>query len=137
MWFHIDPAAGMPIYIQIIDQVKRATAGGLLKPGDQLPSVRELAMELTVNPNTIARAYQELERDGVITTVRGRGTFVAEKTVRLLPEERVRVLQEAMHKVLVEAHHLRFSRDEVLRILTDYANEWYARLPGDREKEGE
>ncbi|MFZ5640712.1 MAG: GntR family transcriptional regulator [Bacillota bacterium] len=137
MWFHVDPAAGVPIYIQIIDQVKRATASGLLKPGDQLPSVRELALELTINPNTVAKAYQELERDGVITTVRGRGTFIAEKVVRLLPEERVRVLKEAVHKVLVEAHHLQFSRDEVLLILKEYTDEWFARLPGDKDTEGE
>jgi len=136
MWFHVDPAAGVPIYMQVIDQVKRATASGLLKPGDQLPSVRELAVELTVNPNTIAKAYQELERDGAITTVRGRGTFIAEKVVRLLPEERVRVLKEAMDKVLVEAHHLQFSKDEALKILKEYADEWFARLPGAKDTDG-
>ncbi len=137
MWFHIDPAAGVPIYMQLTDQVKRAAASGLLKPGDQLPSVRELAVELTVNPNTIAKAYQELEREGVITTVRGRGTFVAAKINRLLPEERLRVLQEAIDKVLVEAHHLQFAKDEVLKIFTDYTDKWFAPLAGNKGKERE
>lgn len=127
MWFHVDVRSGVPIYMQILNQVKRATASGLLKPGDQMPSVRELALELTVNPNTIAKAYQELERDGVIKTVRGIGTFVAEKEVKIVHEERVKVLLTAIDKVLIEAHHLGFSEDEVRQFIDDRMKEWKGR----------
>lgn len=127
MWFHVDVRSGVPIYMQILNQVKRATASGLLKPGDQMPSVRELALELTVNPNTIAKAYQELERDGVIKTVRGIGTFVAEKEVKIVYEERVKVLLTAIDKVLIEAHHLGFSEDEVRQFIDDRIKEWKGR----------
>jgi GntR family transcriptional regulator len=127
LWFHVDAGSGVPIYMQILNQVRRATASGLLKPGDQMPSVRELAMELTVNPNTIAKAYQELERDGVIKTVRGIGTFVAEKEVKIVLEERVKVLLTAIDKVLIEAHHLGFSEDEVRHFIDDRMKEWKGR----------
>ncbi len=124
MWFHVDPLSGVPIYMQVLNQVKRATASGMLKPGDQMASVRELAIELTVNPNTIAKAYQELEREGIIKTVRGVGTFVAEKEVKIVREERVRVLMAAIDKVLVEAHHLGFSDEEVRGLLEERIKEW-------------
>ncbi len=124
MWFHIDPAGGIPIYLQLINQVKRAAASGLLKTGDQMPSVRELAVELTVNPNTVARAYQELEREGIIKTVRGVGTFMAEKEVKITREERMKALTSAVDRVLVEAHHLGFSGEEVSRVLAARIKEW-------------
>lgn len=124
MWFHVDPMSGVPIYMQILNQVKRATASGLLKPGDQMPSVRELAMELTVNPNTIAKAYQELEREGITKTVRGVGTFIADKEFKIVHEERVKVLLQAIDKVLVEAHHLGFSREDVKKFVADRIEEW-------------
>ena len=124
MWYHVDPLSGVPIYMQILNQVKRATATGMLKAGDQMPSVRELALELTVNPNTIAKAYQELERDGVIKSVRGIGTFIAETEVKIVHEERVKVLLGAIDKVLVEAHHLGFSDVEVRELLEERIKEW-------------
>jgi len=74
--FTVDPRSGIPLYLQLIDQVKRAVALGTLSAGEQLPTVKALAVELTVNPNTVARAYRELERDRVIETSPGRGSFV-------------------------------------------------------------
>ncbi len=124
MWFHIDPASGIPIYLQIVYQVKRAAASGLLKPEDQMPSVRELAVDLTVNPNTIVKAYQELEREGIIRTVRGVGTFIAEKEVKIIREERVKTLLSAVDRVLVEAHHLGFNEDEVREMFEAKIKEW-------------
>lgn len=124
MWFHVDPASGVPIYMQIINQVKRATASGLMKTGDQMPSVRELAMELTVNPNTIAKAYQELEREGIIKTLRGVGTFVAENEVKIVHEERVKAIMTAIEKVIVEAHHLGFSDEELKRYFEEKLQGW-------------
>ncbi len=74
--FTVDPRSGIPIYLQIIEQVKRSVALGLLAPGEQLPTVKQLALDLTVNPNTVARAYRDLEHDAVIETASGRGSFV-------------------------------------------------------------
>ena len=106
MWFHIDPSSGTPIYRQIVDQVRQAVAGGTLRPGDRLPSVRDLALELAVNPNTIAKAYQELERDGVIETPRGRGSFVADRDHNLPMKERLNRLAGSVERLAVEAYHL-------------------------------
>ena len=74
--FTVDPRSGIPLYLQLIDQVKRAVALGTLAPGEQLPTVKALALDLTINANTVARAYRDLERDGVIETSPGRGSFV-------------------------------------------------------------
>src|SRR5215831_5478355 len=75
--FKLDPRSGVPIYRQIQDQVRYGIASGLLSPGEQLPTVRALAVELSVNPNTVIKAYSELEREGVLTSEQGSGTFVA------------------------------------------------------------
>jgi GntR family transcriptional regulator len=74
--FTVDPHSGVPIYLQLIEQVKRSVALGVLVPGEQLPTVKQLATELTINPNTVARVYRELERDGIIETSPGRGSFI-------------------------------------------------------------
>jgi GntR family transcriptional regulator len=74
--FTVDPRSGVPLYLQLIEQVKRAVALGTMAPGEQLPTVKALALELTINPNTVARAYRDLERDAVIETSPGRGSFV-------------------------------------------------------------
>ena len=74
--FTVDPRSGVPLYLQLVEQVKRAVALGALGAGEQLPTVKALALELTINPNTVARAYRDLERDGVIETSPGRGSFV-------------------------------------------------------------
>jgi GntR family transcriptional regulator len=75
--FTVDPRSGVPIYLQIVEQVKRSVALGVLAPSEQLPTVKQLAADLVVNPNTVARAYRELERDQVIETMPGRGSFIA------------------------------------------------------------
>lgn len=116
--------------MQVINQVKRAVASGLMKEGDQLPSVRELALELTVNPNTVAKAYQELERDGVIKTIRGVGTFVAQKDLKIVFEERYKNLKAAVDKLLIEAHHLGFGFDEVRTTLNERIRDWEANKNG-------
>jgi len=74
--FTVDPRSGVPLYLQLIEQVKRAVALGTLASGEQLPTVKSLALDLTINPNTVARAYRDLERDGIIETSPGRGSFV-------------------------------------------------------------
>jgi GntR family transcriptional regulator len=88
MWFRVEPGRGVPIYIQIMDQIRRSVAGGTLAPGEQLPSVRDLALQLAINPNTISKAYQELEHEGVVYTLRGRGTFVSGQASALSESDR-------------------------------------------------
>ncbi len=117
MWFHIDPSSGTPIYRQIADQVRQAVASGVLRPGDRLPSVRELALELAVNPNTIAKAYQELERDGVIETPRGRGSFIADRKQRLPEAERLRLFTQAVDRLVVEAYRLQIDAGKAVELL--------------------
>lgn len=114
MWFRVEPGRGVPIYVQIMEQIRRAVASGILPPGEQLPSVRDLALQLSINPNTIARVYQELEREGVVKSLRGKGTFVAEPASTLSDRERLRKLDEAVEKLFVEAYHLRCTPGEVL-----------------------
>ena len=101
----VDPANDEPVFLQIVNAVKRAVATGRLSPGDRLPSVRELARELVINPNTIAKAYRELEAEGVTTNRRGAGTFVAERAPALRPREARRRFREALEAALADAVH--------------------------------
>lgn len=117
MLFHVNPSSGVPIYAQIENQVKNAIAAGALKPDQALPSVRKLAAELGVNPTTAARAYQNLERDGVISTIPGGGTFVAENVPRFLKSEKLRRLQPYARQLAVEGAQLRLTDEEILKIV--------------------
>ena len=119
MFLHVNPSSGLPLYLQIQTQVKNAVAAGALRPGDALPSVRKLASDLRINPNTVARAYLELEREGVIRAVPGGGTFVADGVPGLLKAERVRRLRPLARQVAVEGTQLRFSPDEIVELVED------------------
>ena len=114
MEFQCDPTSRVPIYRQLMDQVRQAVARGRLRPGTRLPSVRALSRELVVNPNTVARAYTELEREGVLNTRQGLGVFVAEPQADLSAAARRERLAEALDRFLTEAVHLGFSADEVM-----------------------
>jgi GntR family transcriptional regulator len=119
MLLQLESASGQPLYRQVVDQVKRMVASGALRPGDRLPTVRELAGQLIVNPNTIAHAYQEMERDGIIETRRGLGSFVAENETRLSDAARRETVARLIHRALVEAHHVQLSADDVRSILEE------------------
>ena len=119
MLAHVNTALGLPIYLQIESQVKHAVAAGALKQGSALPSVRKLAADLRINPNTVARAYQNLERDGVIRTVPGGGTYVADNVPGLLKAEKVKRLRPLAMQVAVEGTHLRLSREEILGLVQE------------------
>lgn len=106
MHLRIDPSAAEPIFSQIVSAVKRAAAEGRLRAGDRLPTVRELAAELVVNPNTVARAYQQLEAEGVTLSRRGAGTVLAERPSPLRADERQRRLRAAFDQALSEALHI-------------------------------
>lgn len=127
-WFHLNHRSGIPLYLQLKEQIKTAVAGGVLKPSDRLPPVRELAVKLTVNPNTIARAYSELERDGLLSSEQGRGTFVRAAEPLLGAEERKIQVQGLIDKVLVEAFNLRLTTEELKKLWEERLQAWEVRL---------
>jgi len=105
MFLRIDAHNGLAVYDQISRQVKFAIADGTLTSGEMVPSVRELARELTINPNTVARAYRQLQQDQVLEPVRGTGLVVSSGARKSCQAERVRLIRARMHDVLVEANH--------------------------------
>jgi GntR family transcriptional regulator len=113
LFINIDPSGDAPIFRQIAQQIKTAVAMGRLQPEDPLPSVRQLAVELAVNPNTVARAYLDLEIEGVIYKRQGAGTFVSGQGVEMSKGERRRVLNELLEKALVEGLNLGLSEREL------------------------
>ncbi|TWU13286.1 HTH-type transcriptional repressor YtrA [Symmachiella macrocystis] len=119
MQLHISPQDGVPIYLQIVNQIKFLVASGRLKSGEELPSIRALAEQLLVNPNTVARAYRELEAAGVVVKRRTAGTFVADAQSPLALRERRRLLNERLDALLVEGRQLGFSADEIVNMLGD------------------
>jgi len=113
----VSTGSSVPIYRQIMDQIRRAVAGGELAVGDQLPSVRSLAERLVLNQNTVARAYSELGRDGLIESQHGRGVFVARKRQVFTRAERSRRLESALESFLSEVLALDFPREEIVEAL--------------------
>jgi len=118
MFFQIDFSNGLPVYQQVVRQVKFAVAGGALKPGELVPSVRELSRELAINPNTVARAFRQLQADGVLESVRGMGLQVAAGVQPQCRQERVELIRQRIQQVLVEARQSRLAADD-LRALVD------------------
>ena len=117
MDIHISPHDGVPIYQQIVNQVKYLVAAGRLAPGEELPAIRVLAEQLEVNPNTVARAYRELEVAGLVTKRRTAGTYVSDAGSPLARRERLKILTERIDAFLVEARHLGIRTDEVIDLL--------------------
>lgn len=128
--FNIDVRSSTPIYEQIIDAVKESIIKGILQPGDKLPSVRELASMLTTNPNTISKAYGELERLKIIETLRGKGTFVSLDYKPKLEEDKMSRLKEDLKKILLDAHYMGINNIDIKKIL----DELYSELLGDNER---
>jgi GntR family transcriptional regulator len=124
MGLHVDTASRLPIYRQLAQQIREAIARGELQPEKGLPSVRQLSRDLVVNPNTVARAYTELEREGLLVSRPGRGIFVAQPRNDLTPAARDRRLTEQLDRWLTEAVHLGYSADEVLRLVAARAREF-------------
>lgn len=125
----VDPRSGVPIYLQIIEQVKRSVALGVLGGGEQLPTVKQLALDLTVNPNTISRAYRELEREGVIETSVGRGSFVRADGSDASPKAAADIGRDALEIALREAKSVGLSADEVRAIFETSLARWFSDLP--------
>jgi GntR family transcriptional regulator len=116
---HISSNDGVPIYIQILNQLKHLIASGRLSPGEEIPPIRVLAEKLVVNPNTVARAYLELERAGIVTKRHGSGTYVSEAPSVLSRREKFKLLAQRADSLLVEAGHLDIDLDEVIALLRE------------------
>jgi GntR family transcriptional regulator len=130
MQITLDFRSGQPIYIQIMDQIRRMVANGELKRGDQLPTVRQLAAELRVNWNTVARAYRLLDEAGLISTQRGRGTYIWETpSEEIIHRLRKQGLEGLTHHFLAEAARQGFSPGEVDTIFEQQLVEWKKGLP--------
>lgn len=122
--FRIDAKSGVPLYRQITDQVMAAIASGALEEGDQLPTVRQAAVDLSINLNTVVRAYRELEIRGVLATQQGTGTFISKKKIKISEAERQRKLSQIAGDVLARAAGEGFTLAELLQHLQEFeANE--------------
>ena len=117
MWIHISPNDGVPIYQQIVNQVKYLLASGRLSAGEELPPIRVLAEKLVVNPNTVARAYRELETAGLVEKRRTAGTYVSDAGSPLARGERMKILSERVDGLLAEARQLGIGVDEVVELI--------------------
>jgi GntR family transcriptional regulator len=119
MHVHISANDGIPIYLQIVQQVKYLVAAGRLVAGEELPPIRVLAEQLLVNPNTVARAYRELETAGIVTKRRTAGTYVSDGGSPLAKRERVRILTERIDALVAEARQMNISIEEVTQLLQE------------------
>jgi GntR family transcriptional regulator len=119
MRFQLNYRSGKPVYLQLVDQVKAAAASGAVRAGEPLPSIRPLAEELRVNRNTVAKAYAELENQGIIETIAGKGCFVRENNSPLKKTVRVELLAQEIDQAVIQAHHLQVGKAEFLRLAED------------------
>ena len=119
MQLHISTDDGVPIYFQIANQIKYLVASGRLSPGEEVPPIRVLAQQLLVNPNTVARAYLELERDGVVVKRHGSGTYVSDNGSPLARKERLKILSQRVDALLVEARHMQVSPEELIKLVKE------------------
>lgn len=124
MQIHLSPADGVPIYLQIVNQVRLQAATGRLQPGDELPAIRTLAERLVINPNTVARAYRELEALGIVEKRRTNGTYISSAGSPLAEREKLRLLAERVDALLAEAHQMAVSVDELIDLLRNRAAEY-------------
>lgn len=119
MLLQINFKSGMPVYLQVVDQIKAAAASGAIQSGEAIPSIRPLAEELRVNRNTIAKAYTELESQGIIESIPGKGCFIKPNNSPLKKEVRRKLLTEEIDQVIVQAHHLQVPPSEFLNLVRE------------------
>ncbi|OAI54200.1 GntR family transcriptional regulator [Planctomyces sp. SCGC AG-212-M04] len=122
MQLHISSADGIPIYLQIVNQVKYLVAAGRLAPGDEMPPIRVLAEQLLVNPNTVARAYRELETAGLVEKRRTAGTYVSDQGSPLARKERLRILTDRIDALLAEASQMNVPVEDVVKLIEQRGN---------------
>jgi GntR family transcriptional regulator len=131
VWIEVNPRGGVPIYVQIVDQVRHALEVGGLRPGERLPTVRQLASELTIAPNTIVKAYNELQSMGLVESRPGVGTVVARGVEEIDRERRVEAIFERLRVLVRDAAALGISEDELWANL----DAEFERIPSDAEEE--
>jgi GntR family transcriptional regulator len=119
MLIQLNFKSGKPVYLQVVDQIKAAAASGVLQPGEPLPSIRPLAEELRINRNTVAKAYAELESQGVIETAAGKGCFVTENNSPFKKEVRQKMLADDIDAAIVQAHHLQVNEKDFLKLVEE------------------
>jgi GntR family transcriptional regulator len=119
MLIQLNFKSGKPVYLQVVDQVKAAAASGALRTGEPLPSIRPLAEQLRINRNTVAKAYAELEGQGVIETIAGRGCFLKENHSPFRKDVRLKMVAEEIDAAIVQAHHLRVEDREFLNLVKE------------------
>jgi len=125
--FHLDAHSGVPVYRQLIDQVQAGIAAGVLSVGDQLPTVRQVAVNLVINPNTVARAYREMEIRGMLDTQQGSGTFIADKKIEYSKVERERQLGQLVGEFVSRAGGAGFTVEQLIEVLNELASEGNSR----------
>jgi len=135
MLFQIDFQSGKPVYLQLVDQVRYAAAAGALRPGEPLPSIRPLAEELRVNRDTIAKAYTELESQGVIETIPGKGCFLKDNHSPFTKAVRQKLLFKEIDQAVVTAHHLQVDREAFLAMIKERLD-YFERKAAVAEDEG-
>ena len=119
MQLRISTGNGLPIYLQIASQIKHLAASGRLAPGEEIPPIRVLAQQLLINPNTVARAYLELEREGIVVKRHGSGTYISENGSPLARKERLKIITDRVDSLLVESRHLGIEPDELFKLLKE------------------
>ncbi|MGA2728460.1 MAG: GntR family transcriptional regulator [Terracidiphilus sp.] len=121
--FRLDAHSGVPVYRQLIDQVQAAVATGSLSPGDQLPTVRQVAVDLAINPNTVSRAYREMEIRGILDTQQGTGTFVAERQTEPSKDVRERQLGQLVNEFVSRAGSSGITLNELIHALREFSQQ--------------
>lgn len=119
MFIQLNFKSGKPVYLQVVDQVKSAAASGVLQAGELLPSIRPLAEQLRINRNTVSKAYAELENQGVIQTIAGKGCFVSANNSPLKKQVRQKMLADEIDAAIVQAHHLQVNDEEFLALVKE------------------
>jgi GntR family transcriptional regulator len=130
MLWQIDFKLGKPVYLQLVDQIRYAAASGALRAGEPLPSIRPLAEELRVNRNTVAKAYAELESQGVIESIQGKGCFLKENGNPFSKSVRHKLLVQDIDAAIVAAHHLKVDRDSFLGVVRERLDHFERKVDG-------
>ena len=133
MVFQIDFKTGKPVYLQLVDQIRYASASGAVRPGEPLPSIRPLAEELRVNRNTVAKAYAELESQGVIETIPGKGCFLKKNHSPFTKPVRQKLLIKEVDEAVVTAHHLQVDRDAFLALVQERLDYFERKVAASKE----
>ena len=135
MLIQLNFKSGKPVYLQVVDQVKAATASGALQPGEPLPPIRALAEQLRINRNTVAKAYTELENQGVIETLAGKGCLVTENHSPLKKEARRKLLADDIDAAIVQSHHLQVDEKDFLLLVQERLDDFAERNRANAEKQ--